>query len=59
MIMEQHALKNVNICSNTNIYTNLETFDGQETEIEDVRGENQIFYKKCGILILDVLIIRL
>ncbi len=29
-------------------------FDGQETEIEDVKGENQIFYKKCGILILDV-----
>jgi len=34
-------------------------FDGQDTEIEDVKGENQIFYKKCGILILDVLMTRL
>jgi hypothetical protein len=34
-------------------------FDGQDTEIEDVKVENQIFYKKCGILILDVLMTRL
>ncbi len=27
--MEQHALKNVNICLNTNIYSYLETFGGQ------------------------------
>ncbi len=34
-------------------------FDGQETEIEDVkRGESNIL-QKCGILILDVLMTRL
>ncbi len=27
--MEQHALKNVNNCLNTNIYSNLETSGGQ------------------------------
>ncbi len=27
--MEQHALKNVNNCWNTNIYSYLETFGGQ------------------------------
>jgi hypothetical protein len=29
--MEQHALKNVNSCSNTKIYSYLETFVGQSS----------------------------
>ncbi len=29
--MEQHALKNVNNCINTNIYSYLETFGGQNS----------------------------
>jgi hypothetical protein len=29
--MEQHALKNVNNCLNTNIYSYLETFGGQSS----------------------------
>ncbi len=29
--MEQHALKNVNDCLNTNIYCALETFGGQSS----------------------------
>jgi len=31
--MEQHALKNVNNCLNTNIYSNLETSGGQISNI--------------------------
>jgi hypothetical protein len=30
-LKEQHALKNVNICSNTNIYSYLETSGGQSS----------------------------
>ncbi len=30
-VMEQHALKNVNNCLNTNIYSNLEMSDGQSS----------------------------
>jgi hypothetical protein len=31
--MEQHILKNVNNCSNTNIYLYLEIFGGQSTNL--------------------------
>ncbi len=31
--MEQHALKNVNICLNTNIYTYLETSGAQSSNL--------------------------
>ncbi len=31
--MEQHTLKNVNSCLNTNIYSDLETFDGQSSNL--------------------------
>jgi hypothetical protein len=31
--MEQHALKNVNTCLNTNIYSNLETSGGQSCNL--------------------------
>ncbi len=32
-LMEQHALKNVNNCLNTNIYSYLETFGGQSSNL--------------------------
>ena len=31
--MEQHALKNVNNCSNTNIYSYLETSGGESSNL--------------------------
>jgi hypothetical protein len=33
LLMEQHALKNFNNCLNTNIYSYLETFGGQSSNL--------------------------
>jgi hypothetical protein len=33
VVMEQHALKNVNNCLNTNIYSYLETSGGQSSNL--------------------------
>jgi hypothetical protein len=45
-LMEQHALKNLNNCLNTNIYSNLETSGGQSSNpyLNDVHFFNISVY---------------
>ncbi len=62
LTMEQHALKNVNNCLNTNIYSYLETSDGQSSNIylngfhffntrgvycKNFYGRNLIYFNVC------------
>jgi hypothetical protein len=45
--MEQHALKNVNNCLNTNIYSYLDTSCGQSSNL--YLNVNHFFQHKCQL----------
>jgi hypothetical protein len=55
--MEQHTLKNVNNCQNTNIYSYLETFDGQSSNlylnVAHFFNTSGLYYKNIFTIVSD------